>query len=718
MASAAVLAPSDAPASGDDRPKRAALAAWAGLVAHVLGRVYRAFIVTLLLAAVLPTLVSWSSFVVRSGSMEPSISVGDVVVAKPFDAAEKVPIGRVVVFPNPAKPEERELLVHRVVEDLDNGEFATAGDANAGYDASTITSDDIDARATLLVPFIGRPMVWFADRDVVPLALWGAVTALAMALASSRSGRNRDGDGPRAGNMRPGRLHRGFGRTPRPLAVVPTLVLLVAGGIGLSHSDLASAGFTDTTVSPSNTWTVSDSLAHRLSLASPGAVVRGSVPLTATLSNTGAGDSYVVRMEYAVAGTSTWSTACTKSSAPYSCSWATDGVASRTYDLRAVATSDSTTLTSPVVSTILVDNMAPTVTMQNPGSPLSATVTFAATAADAHSGIARVVVQHSINGTSTYQDLCTDTTSPYSCQVDTATMTNGTYSLRAVATDVAGSSTTSAVITNRVIDNVATSVVMNDPGAIIRGTVSLTATASSTAGVASVRIQGSPAGANTWGDVCVDTSSPYACTYNTTAQPDGLYDLRAVVTDATGRTTSSPVVANRRVDNTAPRGSDVQTTNAGVTGRLESGDSISFTYTEQMLTSSISPGWDGSTVTVALRLRDGRLLGLNGTSDTVDVLRGGAPVNLGSVNLREDYINNNSTAQFNATMAASSVTVNGVQVTRVTISMGTLASGGNLRTTSIASTMSWTPSSSATDLGGLGTNVTAALESGVSDRQF
>lgn len=69
-------------------------------------------------------------------------------------------------------------------------------------------------------------------------------------------------------------------------------------------------------------------------------------------------------------------------------------------------------------------------------------------------------------------------------------------------------------------------------------------------------------------------------------------------------------------------------------------------------------------------------------------------------------------------MVASTVTVNGVQVTRVTISVGTQASGSTVRTPSTASTMSWTPSGLATDLGGLGTNTTAAFESGSFDRQF
>lgn len=700
----------------------AAFVSWASLIAHVLGRAYRAFLLTLLAVAIVPALWSWSSLVVRTGSMEPTIAVGDVVVAQPFSASQRVPLGRVVVFPNPAKPGEDELLVHRVVENLGGGEFATAGDANSSYDAESVTADDLEAQGRLLVPWVGRPLVWLAEGRPLPILAWSALTLLAFVLASGRSGgkRNRGGGDPGAPDSSgssgssgsPEGAPRHGHRRP-----VPALTLLVAMGIAFAGTQTATAAFTDHTVSHSNTWTVSTSLAHRLSLASPGAVVRGTVPLTATISNTGVNDSYVVRMEYALPGTTSWTTACTKSAAPYACSWTTTAVANRTYDLRAVATSATRTLTSAVVEDVLVDNLAPVVTLQDPGSPLRGTATFTATATDAHSGVARVVIQYLLAGSTTYQDLCTDTTAPYSCQVDTKVLANGTYSFRAVATDVAGTSTTSAVVGNRVVDNVVTTVVMNDPGAILVGYETVSATASSTAGVSSVRIQTAAAGTDQWYDVCLDTTSPYSCTYNTYYLYDGLYDLRAIVTDRAGRTTTSAVVADRRVDNTAPRASDVQTTNGNVSGRPDTGDTMSYTYTEQMDLGSISSGWDGSAVAVSLRLRDGRVLGLGGNDDTVDVLRGGSPVNLGAVNLRQDYIANWGTAQINATMTASTTTVNGVTATRVTITVGTLASGA-VRTVSSASAMTWAPSGLATDLGGLATNTAAVFESGVSDRQF
>ena len=146
------IAPLDAAVPPADSPAGTGSAwAWAGLAVFFAARAYRALLVTLAVVATLPLLWSWTSHVIRSGSMEPSIAVGDVVVARPFTAAEDVPLGRVMVFVNPAVPERGQLLVHRVVSDLGQGEWATAGDANRDVDATPVTRDDLRSRAMLLV---------------------------------------------------------------------------------------------------------------------------------------------------------------------------------------------------------------------------------------------------------------------------------------------------------------------------------------------------------------------------------------------------------------------------------------------------------------------------------------------------------------------------------------------------------------------------------------
>lgn len=455
-------------------------------------------------------------------------------------------------------------------------------------------------------------------------------------------------------------------------------------------------------------------------LNDPGDLVRGTVPLSATIYNPGS-LTWSVRIEYAPAGTTQWKTLCSGLSSPYSCSWNTTTYTNADYDLRAVATSGGSTLTSTVLPDISVDNLAPVVTMTDPGTPLRGVRTFAATATDAHSGVAQVVIQYALTGTSTWKVLCTATVDPWSCRFDTTTIADGSYGFRAVATDYAGNTTTSAVVTSRQVDNTVSSVSMEDPGAFLTGTVSLTASATSTSGVASVRIQYAPTGSSTWTDVCTDTSSPFTCAWDTTKVVDGTYSFRAVLVDGAGGTTTSATVTGSKVDNTPLRGADVQSTNGGAyAGRLENGDSLTFTWTDQLNLATVTSGWTGAAQAVTVRVRDGNLVGTGNRGDTLDVQRSGGVVNLGSVNLKEEFVKTNKTVTFNATMTAGTVTVGGVQRTTVTLRLGTLASGqtASLRTTSVSAAMVWSPSGSVTDLTGRACSTAPVTETGTLDRDF
>ena len=676
--------------------------AWAGFLLALAARGVRGVVLTLLVVSMIPLVSSWSGYVVRSGSMEPGLSVGDVVVARPTSVGDAVPVGRVMVFDNPDAASSHDVMVHRVVADLGHGMFTTAGDANRDDDSTPVPAASFTGRPSIAVPFIGLPMTWWADRDLGPLVLAVALAALVLS-----------GPGRRPRHRRPGATGGAAARTA--LVLVP-LVALTAAVVG-SPAAPADAAFTSSAANRASTWSVAASVPKVLVLEDAPSDVRGVVPLAATL-NEASGRSFAVRIEYAPAGTTTWKTICSDSATPYTCSWTTTAVANGVYDLRAVATTGTTTYTSALIENVTVDNLAPTVTMQDPGTPLRGTITASATAADADSGVAKVVVQYAPTGSNTFKDICALTDLPYACRFDTTTVPGGSYSFRAVATDAAGNITTSAAVANRVVDNTVASVSVEDPGAYLSGTVPVTASASSSAGIASVRIQRAPTGTTTWTDICSDTTSPYSCSWATTGVADGSYDLQAVMLDNAGRTTISATLAGRRVDNSPMRGADVQTANGGSTiGRLQSGDSMALTFTQQAALGSITSGWTGTALPVTVRLRDGGLLG-GGSNDTVTVLRNGSAVNLGSIDLRQNYIKSLRTAEFAATMTASTTTVNGVTATRVTITIGAQTSGSSLPTVSTAGTMSWTPSALATNLSGRAASTTPTAETGAADREF
>lgn len=466
---------------------------------------------------------------------------------------------------------------------------------------------------------------------------------------------------------------------------------------------------------------VRTSVANKLyiELASPGDAVRGSVPLSVSVQNVGT-LSHTVRVEYAVTGTTSWKTICTNLSSPYACTWNTSGVAAGDYDLRAVLVTGTTSTYSALVEEVAVDNTAPVVSMSDPGSPLSGSRTFTATATDAHSGVEQVVVQYAPSSSSTYRELCTITAEPWSCRVATATLADGSYSFRAVATDAAGNTATSVAVANRVVDNSVASVSVDVPTPLT-GTVVIGATASASAGVASVRIQYASSGSSTWRDLCTDTTAPYSCSWNTTTVADGLYDVRAILTDAAGRTTTSAVESGELVDNSPLRGIDVQTANGtGTVGRADAGDSVTYTYSTQIDTARVISGWNGTARAVTVRLRDGGVLLRSGSQDALDVLSGGATVNLGAVNLKQDYVKTLGTVQFNATMTAGTVVAaNGIVRSTVTLRLDSIASGSTrLRTVTTGAAMIWTPSASVTDLQGKACSTAAVTETGATDREF
>jgi hypothetical protein len=357
----------------------------------------------------------------------------------------------------------------------------------------------------------------------------------------------------------------------------------------------------------------------------------------------------------------------------------------------AAATSDAT----PPASVAITD----------PGSPLRGAITFGATATDAGSGVASVRIQYAPAGTSTWTTACTATTAPYSCSFDTASTADGLHDLRALATDAAGNTTASATVADRRVDNTGPTVTTNDPGAFVRGSITLGAGAADAgSGVASVAIQEAPTGRTTWATVCTDTTSPYSCPLNTTTLTEGGYDLRAIATDVAGNTTTSTTVTNRVVDNTAPSGVDITAANVpgGTIAHPEAGDVIAYTFSEPINPASILAGWTGSATTVTVRFT-------NGNPDVVTVWDApdAAQLALGSFTSAKKYVTGNVTFS-GSTMVLSA--------SKVAVTLGTPS--GSTATPNGSTTLQWTTATAATDRAGNPLLAGTILESGAPDQDF
>ncbi len=242
---------------------------------------------------------------------------------------------------------------------------------------------------------------------------------------------------------------------------------------------------------------------------------------------------------------------------PYSSTWNTTGLASgSSHALTAVARDAAGNSTTSAAVTVTVNNPVadttpPSVSLSAPAAgTVSGSVTVSASAAD---NVGVIGVQFRLDGAPLGAE---DTTAPYSISWNSATATNGTHTLTAVARDAAGNSTTSAAVnvtvSNSVADTTAPTVSIAAPGAgLVSGTVTVSANASDNVGV--IGVQFKVDGVNLGAEV---TAAPYTIAWNTTTVANGSsHTLTAVARDAAGNTATSAaigVTVNNGAANTAP----------------------------------------------------------------------------------------------------------------------------------------------------------------------
>ena len=113
-------------------------------------------IVALMLAAAVPVIFGGKSFSVMSGSMEPAIGTGDLVMTLPISPGEAAG-GDIVTFNDPDDPGR--LMTHRVASSERRGDtlhFVTKGDANADAETWSVPADGRIGRVAFRIPELGH----------------------------------------------------------------------------------------------------------------------------------------------------------------------------------------------------------------------------------------------------------------------------------------------------------------------------------------------------------------------------------------------------------------------------------------------------------------------------------------------------------------------------------------------------------------------------------
>ncbi|SFF42452.1 S24/S26 family peptidase [Curtobacterium sp. YR515] len=148
---------------------------WGRVVVATLARGVVATLLGLALWAAAPAVIGWQPTTVMTGSMEPRLTPGDVVVSRPVSAGD-VRMGKVLLVDDPDQPGH--LRMHRYVEDGPRGTIVTKGDANPRQDSTPVEPSAVHGVAFLRVPFVGAPIVWLRAGE------WGKVGMLALGLVA------------------------------------------------------------------------------------------------------------------------------------------------------------------------------------------------------------------------------------------------------------------------------------------------------------------------------------------------------------------------------------------------------------------------------------------------------------------------------------------------------------------------------------------------------
>ena len=133
----------------------------AGRLLIAVGTIFMVVVVAACLSLVIPKLAGYDTYVVVSGSMEPSIPVGSIVYSEPVDP-ELLRAGDVIVFSDKTRSEAP--ITHRVVSNNPfTGTIITKGDANANRDTNPVSYDNVIGSVKTHVPRVGFTAAMFTS---------------------------------------------------------------------------------------------------------------------------------------------------------------------------------------------------------------------------------------------------------------------------------------------------------------------------------------------------------------------------------------------------------------------------------------------------------------------------------------------------------------------------------------------------------------------------
>src|SRR5215218_4034468 len=135
-----------------------------------------AFGLCMLAVATVPSLVGYRSLTIVSGSMEPTLGTGSVVIDRVISPLDARP-GDIVTFQDPLRPRQLTHRLRRMHVDGDTAYMVTLGDANDAPEHWTVKTEGHIGRVVAHLPKLGYARAALSTR-YARLGVLGAVLAL------------------------------------------------------------------------------------------------------------------------------------------------------------------------------------------------------------------------------------------------------------------------------------------------------------------------------------------------------------------------------------------------------------------------------------------------------------------------------------------------------------------------------------------------------------
>ena len=115
-----------------------------------------------------PSVLGIKTYVVVSGSMKPTLAIGDIVVVKKIEKNELLEKDII------SYREGQKIVTHRIHSImLVNGDimYRTKGDSNNSYDRQLIKYDDIEGKVIFVIPNVGKFLIFLQNKNIIILII-------------------------------------------------------------------------------------------------------------------------------------------------------------------------------------------------------------------------------------------------------------------------------------------------------------------------------------------------------------------------------------------------------------------------------------------------------------------------------------------------------------------------------------------------------------------